>query len=164
MQCSQEGQGKEQKNGLPRVSIRGGPFSSSGGTGKADEAVLFGEAGLHGAEGGVEIDGVGDFPDDLFVGDDAVGADDEHGAAEETEFLDRNAVGRAEGQVAVVGQGFHGVHAGQRVCAKGRSQLMVRIRTLSESLVASVLKRRVCMSQTGVSREGTTLRISTLPL
>ena len=45
-------------------------------------AELFFKAGFHGPESGFEVDVVGDFLDDLFVGDDAVGADDEHGAAE----------------------------------------------------------------------------------
>ena len=130
-------------------------------------AELFFKAGFHGPESGFEVDVVGDFLDDLFVGDDAVGADDEHGAAEEAEFLDGDAIGRTKGKVAVVGEGFDGVDPGGSAPAglgEGRSQLMVRMRMLSESLAASVLKRRVCMSQTGVSREGTTLMTSTLPL
>ena len=126
-------------------------------------AELFFKAGFHGPESGFEVDVVGDFLDDLFVGDDAVGADDEHGAAEEAEFLDGDAIGRTKGKVAVSTASTPAAPH-QRVWAKGRSQLMVRMRTLSESLAASVLKRRVCMSQTGVSREGTTLMTSTLPL
>ena len=35
-------------------------------------AELFFKAGFHGPESGFEIDVVGDFLDDLFVGDDAV--------------------------------------------------------------------------------------------
>lgn len=72
-------------------------------------AELFFKAGFHGPESGFEVDVVGDFLDDLFVGDDAVGADDEHGAAEEAEFLDGDAIGRTKGKVAVVGEGFDGV-------------------------------------------------------
>jgi hypothetical protein len=42
--------------------------------------------------------------------------------------------------------------------------LSVRMTTLSPSAAASLLKRAVWMEHTGVSREGTTLRTTTLPL
>src|SRR5699024_11734649 len=62
----------------------------------SDLAELFFKAGFHGLKSGFKIDVVGDFLDELLVGDDAVGADDEHGAAEEAEFLDGDAIGRTE--------------------------------------------------------------------
>src|ERR1022692_1515399 len=48
----------------------------------------------------------------------------------------------------------------QRFCAKGRSMLTVKISTLG-ILAASSLNRLVCASHTGVSSEGTTLKIRT---
>ena len=75
-------------------------------------AELFFKAGFHGLKSGFKIDVVGDFLDELLVGDDAVGADDEHGAAEEAEFLDGDAIGRTEGKVAVIGEGFDGIDPG----------------------------------------------------
>src|SRR3990172_4087245 len=52
----------------------------------------------------------------------------------------------------------------KRFWANGRSILIVRISRLPGSLAASSLKRRVCWSQTGVSKEGTTLISRAFPL
>ena len=62
---------------------------------------MYKRQGFHGPESGFEVDVVGDFLDDLFIGDDAVVADDEHGAAEEAEFLDGDAIGRTKGKPAL---------------------------------------------------------------
>src|SRR5262245_202714 len=51
----------------------------------------------------------------------------------------------------------------KRAWANGRSMLTVSTATLAGSRAASSLKRFVCASHTGVSREGTTLSTSVLP-
>lgn len=130
-------------------------------------AELFFKAGFHGPESGFEVDVVGDFLDDLFVGDDAVGADDEHGAAEEAEFLDGDAIGRTKGKVAVVGEGFDGVDPGGSAPA-GLGEGQVAADGQDADVVGKLggfgVETAGRMSQTGVSREGTTLMTSTLPL
>ena len=73
----------------------------------------------------------------------AVLADDEDRARVET-VLDLDAVGRSERALAEIGEG----------CANGRSRLIVQTSTPEPSLAASWLKRRVSVSQVGVSSDG----------
>ena len=106
---------------------------------------------------------IGDFFDVLDMSDLVIRVDDENGAAFDTPLFDQRPVRGSERSVLWSESIFtlSTAKASQyRFCANGRSMLIVKIFTFG-SFPASVLKRFVCISQTGVSSEGSTLKMRT---
>ena len=103
------------------------------------------------------------FFDDLYMADRVVFVDYEDRTAQQAEFLDQNSVGLSKGGFPVIRAGLDLVDArraakavlGEWQIHTNREDFKVA-RQLGRS-AASSLKRRVCWSQTGVSKEGTTL-------